>query len=313
MVRKILNRQLWILVPLFGLLGLQIQLNTYLRMNAPVSIELPSELSVDRKNADPKLFKILSLGHLPITVDWLWLLCLVDPTVTPVAAGSHPPLFYNFDLLTRLDNAFFTAYYASANLLAVIRRDGAGALHLLERAEEFRTKTLPTYPESFRERYWPNQWKIPLLSAYVQLFELQNLPAAADSFILASQIPGAPPYLSSLAERFRKRNGEFEVGLRLLKFMISNAPNETSKAELVKKHEALELSYFLRELNDKFTADLRNRKLPASAASQHWPRFREQQGITGQDPLGGDLFIDENGMIDSTTPRMTVFGMGHTD
>ncbi|MGK5088766.1 hypothetical protein WDW86_14510 [Bdellovibrionota bacterium FG-2] len=96
------------------------------------------------------MFKALSFGHWLAAADWLWIKSFADPTLTHVAPGTHPELYYNLDLITDLDPAFFDLYVTGANLLAVVRNDGAGARDLLRKGASFYRERLPQEPEAIQ-------------------------------------------------------------------------------------------------------------------------------------------------------------------
>ena len=149
--------------------------------------------------------------------------------------------------------------------------------------------------------------------AYFELFELQNVPRASEYFIETSQIPGAPQYLSNLAARLQKPDGQIEVGFKLLNILLSTTTDESSRAELAKKRNALGVALFLRKLNRTFAEFLGKRKLTPLTASRYWDEFRNQPSIPKRDPLGGTLVLNEEGKIDSTTLRESVFGIAAHD
>ncbi|MEK6578711.1 MAG: hypothetical protein AABZ55_05745, partial [Bdellovibrionota bacterium] len=201
---------------------------------------------------DPTLFKVVSFGQTPVAVDWLWIKAISDPGISHVIKGTHPKVYYDLDLATEIDPPFRELYWVGAHLLAVIRDDGEGARDLLRKGEAFRKTLLPKYTKEFQEKYWPNTWQLPLLLAYVELFELKNIRTAALSFKDAAAIEGSPSYLASLVRRFEKPGGEFEVGLRLLKFMHSGAKDPRVLDELERKMESLEVASYLFHLNRDF-------------------------------------------------------------
>lgn len=282
----------------------QIALNLQLRASRvdyrPTAAESERALRI---NAE--LFKAVWLGNWPAGVDWLWITVLLDGDGSKAAIGEHPALYRTLDLATDLDPAYFDAYSGGANLLAVLRNDGVGARDLLLKAERFRKEALPSLPSSFQERYWPNPWTIPLLLAYVHLFELQDLPRAAENFLEASRVPGGPPYLASLAQRLRQPGGEYEVALRLVGMMRKASQDGRVSAELDEKARSLEIARFLDQVNRSFRAYQEAKGKGPSA----WPDFLRDTGAPARDPEGGELFVDGNGKVASPTPRVKVFGL----
>lgn len=194
----------------------------------------------------PALFKFMTVGHWPLGLDSLWMRTLQDTNLSHVKKGEHPWTYYDYQLITELDPAFGEVYHHGAIVLAVIRNDALGALDLLNQANEFRKTKLRDQPPEVRHGFWQEEWQIPLRLAYVHLFELDDLPSAAVAFQEAAALPGAPQYLMHLSERFKKTDGQYEVGLRLLKFMFESADKPEVKEKFKKKFELLSLKLELK-------------------------------------------------------------------
>src|SRR4051812_47419960 len=126
-------------------------LNMKLKDLEPPFVEPPQERDT-RWNAD--LFRALTFGQLPMAVDWLWMKTLQDSTLTHVTKGRHAGVYFDLDLATDIDPAYYEAYTAGSNVLAIIRDDVAGARDLLLKAERFRKEELPRYPEDFKRNFW---------------------------------------------------------------------------------------------------------------------------------------------------------------
>lgn len=309
-----LNWNAWTaVIAIFGFLALQTVLEHQLRLRATPTYEPVSE---DSARWHPKLFEILSFGHLPLAVDWLWMKTLQDPAITPVGPHAHPRAYYDLNLATDLDPAYFEVYTAGANLLAVIRSDGAGARDLLLKGRRFLEHELPRYQEEFKLRHWGSSWNIPLLLAYVYLFELNDMPHAAEAFQQAAELPRAPTYLQSLSARLSKPGGSYEVGIRLLNFMISGQEVEALRLPLEEKRNSLIVGQYLFHLNDGFLSYLKanskyrqSDRVSRTEMETYWRHFQRDQRLPSQDPWGGRLSVSENGRIVTTTVHKTVFGL----
>jgi len=265
---------------------------------------------------DPELFKVLTFGHLPAAIDWLWMTCLVDPEQGPAKVGEHPLLYYKLDLATDLDPAFHEVYMTGGNALAIIRNDGSGARDLLVKAESFVQRELSSYPASFVERYWHNHWDIEVLLAYVYLFELNDMTNSAAAFRRAAQHPGAPAYVRRLDARLAKPGGEYEVGLKLINFMLTSAADPVLREELERKRQLLFVSQYLFGLNQSFLAYLKTQpsylnrhNLSRGEMQALWKQFLQVSRTQEQDPWGGRLELTDTGKIDTSTPHGKVFGL----
>ncbi len=278
--------------------------------------EAPSRAVVSAEGGarwNPALFRLATFGHLATALDWVWLGAMVDDRITHVPHGTHARVYYDFALIAELDPAFSDVYRAGANFLAVIRDDNEGARELLLRGDAFRLRELAHYPEDFKQRYWFKSWQIPVNLAYVELFELQDLPQAAEAFREAAAVPDSPPYLTRLALQLQSPGGEYEVGLRLLTLMRSGATDSATRDALDEKLHSLQVAQFLDEANRdylKFLSGLSASPTPAMLA-----RFLSQRprpgGISGafDDPFGGRLSLDPTGRIITSTPHVRVFGL----
>ena len=236
---------------------------------------------------NPDFFKAVSFGHWAMTLDWQWLQVLQDDSMKKVQPGQHPPLYYKLDLITDIDPAFYDAYHAGAHLLAVVRNDGLGARDLLLKAVS-----------AMKSQPIESPWSIYLLLAYVNLFELQNLPDAAESFRQAAAQPGSPSYLGHLVERLSRPDGQFEVGTRLLKFMASAQTVPSVRAELEEKYATLEWRWTLWKIQQ------------VARKFKSWDLFLKAHPETPRvDPWGGEVRLDETGRVTSTTERGKVLGL----
>jgi len=255
------------------------------------------------------LFKMISFGHLPAAIDWMWIQVLLDSNITHVAKGSHPAIYYTLDLITGLDPINFDSYKAGANLLAVIRDDGLGARDLLEKGEHFRKEQLASYPVKLQKDYWEYSWSIPMLLGYVYMFELQDIPHAAVAFEEAASIPGSPEYLRHMQKRLQNPGGEYEVGLRLLNHMIAAEKDDDAKEGLIKKRNSLLVGQYLFDVNHGFQNFLQVRtRMPGSLQSKFESFLRESR-TASRDPWQGQLSISPQGKIVTSTPHDPVFGL----
>jgi hypothetical protein len=259
---------------------------------------------------NPELYRVLSFGQLPSTVDWLWISSLTKTDIIRMNHGRHSKFFYDVDTMTDLDPLFAEVYIASANLLAVVQNDGKGAQIILDKGEKFRKEVLPRLPESYRKDYWLHPWQVPLLLAYVHLFELNDMPSGAIYFREAAALPGAPEYLANLAQRLERPGGEYEVGLKLINFMITrNTDDPLVKASLEKKRGDLFVGQYLYELTLSFAAF--RSKHSALSVLGAWDAFRKESKLSVVDPWGGTLSVavGEGDKVVSTTPHAKVFGL----
>jgi hypothetical protein len=294
-------------------LALQVGLDAFLRARTYVPVVAPPERGT---RWDPEVFSILSFGQLPSAVDSVWINVLLDDRLAKVPRWAHAKIYYDLDLITHLDPAFCEAYHAGANLLAIVRDDVVGAKDLITRADLYRKQVLPLQSQRFQQWFWPYPWSIPLLGGYIGLFEEGSLPEAAYFFKEAAEIPGSPEYLQSMEKRFNQPGGEYQVGLRLLNYMIQTAPSLAAKEELVLKRNSLMVGEYLYDMNRAFKDYLgQDRKyrtqssLTPTQMQKYWRDFIKSSRSPERDPWGGRLSIDASGRVGTTTPHQKVFGL----
>ena len=249
-----------------------------------------------------EVFRLVTLGYWQVAVDSLWIHAMIDaasdpehPTAKPVRTTKHPDFYYDLMRATEIDAAFYDLYVTGGNLLAIIHDDPEGARDVLIKGTHFLEGGLPEYPDQFQEKHWRQGWFLRVTLGYVYLFELKDLPNAAEHFQLAAEMPNAPQYLKSLSQRLKKEGGKYEVASRLLKFMADGAKLPDVKARYLQQKEWVEISLYLDQLNRDHPTPVRAKK-----AVQENPR----------DPWGGRLTYNMlTKKIETDTPREKVFGL----
>jgi hypothetical protein len=291
-------------------LGLgQYALQDRLRLTDAAFVEPPPE---QEAKWDPQLFRAITFGQLGTGIDLLWLRTLVDPSIAHVAPGRHARAYYDLDLATDLDPAFFELYNLGSYVLSIIRDDNEGARDLLLKGRAFHRERLAGYPASFGERFWSRAWSLYITLAYVQLFELEDMPGASRTFGEAAEIPGAPVYLRSLKARLDRPGGQYEVALRLLSHLLENAPDDEARARLAEKRRSLLVVQFLSTVRDRlaeFAGVTPGAAIARTRLEERWRQFLRRGLAPERDPWGGRLSLDVSGKVVTTTPHERVFGL----
>jgi len=257
----------------------------------------------------PEVFKAFSFGQLPMVIDAFVIRYLTqDVNTSHVKEGEHPQSFYELEVASKLDPAFFDLYYVGANYLAVVKNDGPGALSVLLRGEEFRKGELLKQDPKIKAMYWKNEWQIPLLLAYTYLFELNDLSHAAQAFETTSEIKGAPAYVTHLARRFREPDGLFEVGYKFLTFLAGRQGDPEIRDRYLEKRHSLEVWNFIHQISRRFSAALGG-EAPTGERFRH---FLASENLAPKDPWGGKLSFsptESGGKIVTSTPHGKVFDL----
>ncbi|MBU6376574.1 MAG: hypothetical protein KGQ59_11300 [Bdellovibrionales bacterium] len=277
----------WYLLVFILLVFLAVRLNSDLRDLDSAAVIPPLDIT---QSVHPVAAKVLSFGHDPALVDSLLLRSLGDTQIDPVAPQTRAPIFYLLNLASELDPHYFELYWISASLLSIIYRDGVGTDILLNRAHKIIEKE--DYPsESFRSRYWAYAWQLELMRGYNALSELQDLHKAQEAFTLASSLPGAPAFLSSLSQQLSTRKGRIEVALKTIQNLLERDNALPVQKMLEQKKQEATLAAFLDSTERQF--------LESRAAS--FSEFQKKQGLLA-DPFGGTLHWNtEKKSIETTT------------
>lgn len=261
----------------------------------------------------PEAFRVLTLGHVQSAVDGLLVRAFLEDPAASSASGKFDASAAWLDLASRLDPAFFELHQNGALFLSVVRQDPRGGLALAERANEWRKTVLPGMPASFQERFWKGAWSLPVIIAYLYLFELEDLPRAGAAFREAAELPRAPAYLRPLADRFQQPGGVYEAGLRILGFLIPTTQEGPEREKMVQKRNMLAVHAELWKVNQAFSEYLLARKVRRERGTleRAWTEFRSGASVPERDPMGGRLdFNPATGRIETTTPLVKVFGVG---
>jgi hypothetical protein len=293
------------------LMSIQIKLNTSLALMEPTWTVPPAN---EGKRLDPELLKMVSFGRLPMIIDYLLILFLTDPSTTQAPKGIHTASYYYLDAVANLD-PMFSEINPLANMLAVLKGDGPGARDLLEKSQQFVKNELKDLPKAFKRKYWPSPWQGLIFLAYVNIFELDDLPRGGQAFIEAASMQGSPSYLKNLEKKLKRPAGEYEVGLSLLQFMMNGAKDEHYRARLENRYLNLSVSYFIFKTNQdfqQFLSTLDRPKMRKLLKNQNFKDLFEAFLIAHSlrtDPWGGKLFLNDKNRVASTTPREKIFGL----
>jgi hypothetical protein len=254
----------------------------------------------------PTLYRILSFGHVPAAVDWLLLRFITDGNIAKIKDDESTEVYRILNLATELDPAFYSLYTAGSNFLAVVRNDKQGALRLLEKGQAFLEGPLKRYPESFRSRHWVNPWRIPFTLGYVYLFEFQDMARAAQAYGQLGNYPDAPEALRNMSQSVRTPEGQFNIAFNSLNVIRKwNEEDERYQADINHKQKLVLLGRDLYFFNQEFQKFLK--KKPPSQSE--FERFRALRSLPKADGMGGEIFLNSEGRIDTRTLKVPVFGM----
>jgi hypothetical protein len=262
-------------------------------------VEMP-ESQAYYMNAE--VFKLLSFGQLNVAVDWMYMKVLQDTTLASSSALTRPAIFYYLNLITDLDPAFFDAYEVGSSLLAIARRDSLGATQLLKKSEPFIESKLPLYPKKFYDTFWRDYWRLYMLSGYLYLTDLEDLPASVHAFNQASAVEHAPHFLKQLTQKLQTIEGTYEIAFRVIDVLLRRTKSQELVQALEEKKFNLDIAFFMAKCNQSF-----RKLIPKCKQTYCFKQFLENNFGTYQDPWGGVLSLLPNGRIITSTPYTNVF------
>lgn len=309
----LLNMSLWknlaLGIAVILIITAQAFLNTRIRDLDTAWVEPPRE---GEMRWNPQLFRALVMNQSAAATDWLWMRACQDPAYAWVKQGEHPPAYYDLDLASELDPAFYDLYYYGGGLLTVVRNDNPGALEILGKGEKFRKNDLPGFSEEFKKRYWKEAWTVPMLLAYIYMFEINDINKAADILSEVAKIERAPAHLGLLAKRMGTFEGRVEVGMRMLDTFIERTADEAVKEKFLLKKKALVLTKYMYGINKAYVEFVHSYgKGKAVSGPGLWSAFISRYQGAIRDPFGGELSVDGSGKVVTSTPFERVFGLDY--
>lgn len=225
--------------------------------------------------------KKLSFGFENLLSSLIWIRLLQEAQHTPLKSNVLSWEFSEVDSITTLDPNFDSAYHFGSMYISFFRRDKEGGKRILEKWVKHR----PTF------------WKAHYMLGMHYFLELEDYASAAPHVIYASQLPGAPDYISSLGIGLLNQSGASLFALHSATELFENSVQLESKKRLARRIRGLR--FHLQKQNwEKALSQYKTRhrgKLPA-AFSDLEPYFndapmREISSLAAKNNLSADLKI----------------------
>lgn len=160
--------------------------------------------------------RLMSFGYPRVLSNLLWLRFMQHTPPERIDQNSVSWIYLDLDAISTLDPEFKAVFQQAAIFLSVVTTDKKGAELLLEKGV----------------RLYPNDWRILANMAYHQHFELENPEKAAEAYLRAGRIPGAPPFLAIIGAGLLAKRGELEESVRFLEEMKERTKDEKVRAQL---------------------------------------------------------------------------------
>ncbi|RKH43305.1 pilus assembly protein PilG [Corallococcus sp. AB050B] len=237
----------------------------------------------------PGLLKTLFRSQQGLVTDYFWILLL-----NRIGAASRPSEYrqiYDYaDLVTDLDPAFWQAYFYSGITLPV--HLGKGEYLNVAESSTILRKGL---------KHLPDNQRLSFQLAYNLMFFEKKYKEAADIIQELSRRPDAPSWYSALATRLYAQSGDFDSGLSLSMALRDGAEDDETREFYAHRVQEILQERLLRTIDAAITR-YREREghlpddLPALVAAGDLAQLPA-------DPLGGKLFLGEDGRAYSDAAR----------
>jgi len=195
------------------------------------------------------------------------------------------------DLVTTLDHNAEHIYEFCGTLLSWMAKEPTESNRILTRAID----------------HQPNKWRFRYLRGFNYWYFLDRLDLAKEDFTLASKLPGAPPFIASLASRLIANEDNPDTAIDFLTDLIDNTDDDKVKDALSEK---LKLAYISK-----------HKQMLSKAVGIFEKRYGEKPNslkllvtkkiLTAlpKEPFSGKYYIDlETGEIVSSSGKGLEFG-----
>src|SRR5438876_4586540 len=153
------------------------------------------------------------LGYEQVVADLLWIQAIQAMGERKVTEEAGHWIYRALDVITTLDPKFVRVYEAGGIALATLVVHIDESNRILEKGVQHN----------------PDVCALPFLLGFNYYFELHDDARAADYIARASQLPGAPKYLASLAARLYASAREPQIAIDFLARMYEQTSDENVK------------------------------------------------------------------------------------
>jgi tetratricopeptide (TPR) repeat protein len=189
--------------------------------------QLESKQKVKDFVAPPPLIEHYSFGMRPQVADFIWVRTIQDfdyceKYLVKRTCVGNSWLYHMLEAIVNLDPNYNVAYSAGGLALTILISDYEGASKIFDRGVEV----------------FPNDWQLLFRAGYHALYEENNFVKAADLYRRAGE-NGGPEYCIPLSKRLGTKEGQIEVGERLVAQLIQREEEEGIINRLKEKIEGI--------------------------------------------------------------------------
>jgi hypothetical protein len=244
------------------------------RANTPAGYIVPSKFS-----------RILALGNQGLLSDFLFL-----KTATYVGSKVSTSQQLNevdwhfvasgLAVVIDLDPYFVDPYFLAEGLLAWDAGQPKLANQLLVKGTKYRS----------------DDWRLPFFIGFNNFYFLKDFETASGFIMTASQMPGSPDYLKTLAARLAYYGGKSKTALLFLQEMLAETDDPLLRQRLAKRLRALELAVMIEEAIGKFKAQ--EKRPPHTMDELLSSGYLTEMPV---DPYGGNWVMSKDGRVFSSS------------
>lgn len=233
-----------------------------------------------------KLLSHFTAGLDSVIADLIWLRCIQYTATELKGEHSFTWLRHMLETCVRLDPYFTDAYRYGGMFLAALRAEDDAALDLLARGAVQR----------------PDAWQLPYEMGMVYLLNRRDTPGAAKMaghyFAMSAARGGAPDFVREVAERIGAEHDLAGIERTMWANML-DSEDGLLRDVAAQKLVLLDLREFTRTATRLAAGYARHTGRPPDGL-QALVDAGALRGVP-QDPLGGAFFIDDAGVVHSTT------------
>lgn len=238
--------------------------------------------------------KLITLGFNNLASDLLWFNTLNYFGKRFQAGRDYKWLSNNCDLVTSLNPSALDAIEFCAMLLSWSAKEP-------EKSNEILTSAIKNHPLAWRYRY---------LRGFNYWYFLEDRTAAGEDLLAASTLPDAPVFLASLASRLLASDQDPEIAVLFLENVIRNTKDNSAKAALTEKLKLAYVSVDIKRLTKLLL--IYQDKFGQKANSLQSLKDSGLISTIPKDPFGDPYFLDESGIIKSTSGKTGLIFGGKT-
>lgn len=237
-----------------------------------------------------ELLRVIGAGQQSLVADYYWLQAIqaTGRGGSSREATRYLDLFYYADLVTDLDPKFHKVYMFAGNTIPT--NLGRETWVNTKEARKILEKGVKNFPEDSTLR---------LYLAYNLSYFFGEHAAAAEHLRIAATLPTVDKFVPEIASRLLAFNRRFDAALALAESFRDNETDPDMRKVFEERVKEIQREQVLVQIDDAIAAFKQKEGRPPSAPSELVTKG--YLSSISPDPMGGVIYIDENGRSASTS------------